>query len=72
MAEWKREILDRIEDVEDREIHVSTVTVPTHPDIIPMLEIREFVPSRDLYGRGIIVPLSYRDRLLAAIKQAKP
>jgi hypothetical protein len=71
MAEWKRVILDRIEDVEDREIHVSTVTVPTHPDIIPFLEIREFVPSRDLYGRGIIVPLTYKDRLIAAITKAK-
>lgn len=34
------------------------------------IDIRDYVPSAELYGRGVLVPVDAKKMLLAAIKEA--
>lgn len=51
-AEMTRTVLQRIPDAEDRELHVSLIRWPEHPEFGDYLEIADYIPSRDLYARG--------------------
>lgn len=37
---------------------------------LDMIDIREYVPSSETYGRGILVPANMAKPLIAAIKEA--
>lgn len=50
----------------DLELHVRTIEV----DGEELLDIREYVPSAENYGRGVTVPASLRKQLIAALKEA--
>lgn len=69
-AELVRTVIDRITDVDDREIHTSVVSWPDYPKYGPFLDIREYIPSKDRYGRGVYVPLAYADRIAKAAQEA--
>jgi hypothetical protein len=70
-AEIKRTVLQKIPDVEDRERHVSLIEWPDHPEFGKFLEIADYVPSRDLYGRGYTFPVAFGPKVVAGIRAAK-
>lgn len=52
----------------DRELHVSAVTGPTGQRYA---EVREFVPSIDTYGRGVLVPMRALDSVMDGLAKLK-
>jgi hypothetical protein len=54
------------------EIHVRTVTLNADapPSAhVPVIEIREYLKEPELYGHGIVIPLTAVKDLLVAIKR---
>lgn len=48
-----REVVEQIVTGEDMEIHISLISTEEHPVYV---EIRNYVPSTKLYGRGLLLP----------------
>ena len=55
-----------IERGDDLELRVRSIVV----DGEAFIDIREFVPSTSTYGRGVMVPMSVKKRLILALKEA--
>ncbi|MFE9525255.1 hypothetical protein [Streptomyces sp. NPDC006631] len=62
-----RKIHARIQYVYDKEIHVSTVQ---GPDDGQYVDLREFIPSLDAYGRGLTLPIGLLDEVLRGVESA--
>lgn len=62
-----REVLERFEKGRDLEVHVSIVTVGE----ASWVEVSDYVPSRDSYRRGIVLPKNIKQRVGAAIRKAE-
>ena len=65
-AEPERTVLASIPDVEDRELRVSLVSWPGHPEFGTQLEIADYIPSRDLYARGHLFDAQHAQKVLRA------
>lgn len=65
MADEKRTVYARIPYVSDKEIHVSVVESPHDGDFF---ESREYIPSLDVYGRGLTFPMALLDRYFAGVE----
>jgi hypothetical protein len=63
----QRTIHARVAYVADKEIHVSTVQSPQDGLFI---DVREFVPSLEEYGRGLTLPLGMLDDVLQGLESA--
>ena len=61
------QVIARIKRGEDLELHVKITRV----DDDERVNVREFVPSQDKYGRGIFVKKSEVDELIKGLKAAK-
>jgi hypothetical protein len=62
-----REIHARVQYVHDKEIHVSTVL---GPDGGKFIDLREFIPSLEAYGRGLTLPIGLLDEVLSGVTSA--
>jgi hypothetical protein len=62
-----RTIHARVAYVHDKEIHVSTVQSP-HDGLF--VDLREYIPSLETYGRGLTLPLGLLDQLLQGVESA--
>lgn len=67
MSDLDRTPLQQIRISDDLEIHVSLVSNAGGPTFI---EIRNYVPSIDYYGRGMILPPGTAKLVAAAINSA--
>lgn len=67
MSDLDRTLLQQILVGEDLEIHVSIVSSAGSP---PFIEIRNYVPSSDYYGRGMILPPGTPKLIAAALNSA--
>jgi hypothetical protein len=67
MSAFKRKVLDKFERREDLEIHVSQVTA----DGMHYAEIREYLPSLDTYGRGILIPQDGVNHVVSGLLKTK-
>lgn len=65
MAEEARTVYARIPYVSDKEVHVSVVESP-HDGAF--FESREYIPSLDLYGRGLTFPMSLLGQYLEGVE----
>lgn len=70
-AEMTRTVLAVIPDAEDRELRVCLVRYPGNPEFGEYVEIAEYIPSRDLYGRGYAFPQKYAAKVQTGIRAAK-
>lgn len=71
MAEAQRTVHARARYVPDKEVHVCEVQ--TDQDGV-YVDVREFIPSLNTYGRGILFPIDLLDTVemgLRAIRQAR-
>lgn len=66
----ERTVLARIPDVEDREIHVSLVTFPGHPEVPAQIELVDYILSTGTYGRGYMFDETHRAKIIAGIRAA--
>lgn len=62
-----RKIHARVAYVHDKEIHVSTVQSPQDG---LFLDLREFIPSLEAYGRGLTIPVGLMDEFLQGVESA--
>lgn len=62
-----RKIHARIAYVHDKEIHVSTVQSPQDGLFI---DLREYIPSLETYGRGLTLPIGLLDEVLRGVESA--
>jgi hypothetical protein len=67
MSDLHRTLLQQIQVSEDLEIHISLVSSPGSPVFI---EIRNYIPSLDYYGRGMILPPGTPKLIAAALNSA--
>lgn len=70
-AEAVRTVLASIPDADDRELHISRVIWPGHSDFGEQLEIAEFIPSRQVYGRGFLFDPRHLTKVLTGFRAAK-
>lgn len=70
-AKPERTVLAEIPDAEDRVIRVSLVTWPDRPAFAQQLEIADYIPSRDLYGRGFMFDPKHSGKVMAGLRAAK-
>lgn len=54
--DMEREVLEKYVKFTDLEVHVSRLIVNDRA----YLDIREYIPSRELYGRGVTLPAAAR------------
>lgn len=59
---FTRTVVERIPVADDLEVHVSKVEV----DGLQAVDLRNFVPSTESYGRGLIIPAE----LVKAVRSA--
>jgi hypothetical protein len=64
-SDEERTVHARIEYVYDKEIHVSSVRSPADGLFV---DVREFIPSKDFYGRGLTLPIGMLHDLLEGIE----
>lgn len=67
-----RTVLATIPDVEDRETHVCLITFPEHPDWPSQIELADYIPSTDTYGRGYMFDEKNRAKVAAALRAKGP
>lgn len=67
----KRSVHTRIKKADDLELHVSLISVPKMSEE-DFVEVRDFVPSRKTYGRGVVVPSASLPELLKALGDISP
>lgn len=65
MSDIERTVHARVPYVSDKEMHVSTVQSPEDGLFVDM---REFIPSLDAYGRGVTFPLGLLDEVLKGLE----
>jgi hypothetical protein len=63
-----RTVLTRIPDGQDREIHISSIIL--RPGLEPQIEIANYIPSTETYGRGFMFDESHRTKVAAGIRNA--
>jgi hypothetical protein len=63
--EGERTVHERIPYVFDKELHVSTVQ--TEEDGL-YADLREYIPSKEFYGRGVTFPIGLLDKVLAGFE----
>lgn len=68
-AEPERTVVSVIPDKKDREKHISRVTFPGLPDE-DQIEIADYIPSRDLYGRGYLFDKALLAKVIAGLRKA--
>jgi hypothetical protein len=61
----ERKIHARVPYVSDKELHVSTVQSPEDGLFV---DLREFIPSLEAYGRGLTFPLGLLDEVLKGME----
>lgn len=71
-AEPERTVLAVIEDVPDRELRVCLVHFPDFPEWGDFRSIEEYIPSRDLYGRGWVIPEKFASKVGTALRAKRP
>lgn len=59
-------VVGNIERGADLAVRVRRVSI----DGEEFLDVREYIPSTDTYGRGIMVPADLKKPLLAALREA--
>jgi hypothetical protein len=62
-----RKVHARVPHVYDKEVHVSTVQSPQDGLFI---DLREYIPSLDVYGRGLTLPIGLLNELLKGVESA--
>lgn len=62
-----RTIHARVPYVHDKEIHISTVQSPQDGLFV---DAREYVPSKNFYGRGLTFPIGMLDEILKGFESA--
>jgi hypothetical protein len=70
-AEPERTVLAKIPDVEDRELHVCLLRWPGHPEFGSQVEIADYIPSLDRYGRGHLFDPRHIAKVAAGLRSAK-
>ena len=70
-AEPERLVLVSIPDAEDRLIRISLLIWPKHPEFGVQAEIADYIPSRDLYGRGYSFDPEHTSKVIAALRGVK-
>jgi hypothetical protein len=68
-ARPERTLIEAIPDVEDRELRISLIRYPDFPEWGEFREIAEYIPSRDLYGRGYVVPEKHASKVGTAMRK---
>jgi hypothetical protein len=63
-----RTVHARIKYVHDKEIHVSTVESPNDGLFV---DAREYIPSKNLYGRGLTFPLDLLDDVMTGLESVR-
>uniref|UniRef100_A0AAU3I7I8 Uncharacterized protein n=1 Tax=Streptomyces sp. NBC_01393 TaxID=2903851 RepID=A0AAU3I7I8_9ACTN len=63
--EGARTVHARVPYLFDKELHVSTLE--TTEDGL-FADLREFIPSREFYGRGVTFPIGLLDQVLAGFE----
>jgi hypothetical protein len=66
----ERTVLLEIPDADDREIRVSVVTWPEHPDWPAQVEVADYIPSTGIYGRGYLFDAKHRAKVISGLKSA--
>lgn len=69
-AEPERIVLAKIPDVEDRELHVCLLRWPGHPEFGSQVEIADYIPSDDRYGRGHLFDPVHITKVIAGLRNA--
>lgn len=67
MTDAERVVHARVPYVTDKEVHVSTVQSPQDGKFV---DVREYIPSLEEYGRGITVPLRLLHEVLQGLESA--
>jgi hypothetical protein len=67
MTKISRTVLSDIETSPDRHVHVSRLETD---DSGAYLDIREYIPTLDQYGRGITLPIRYTQEIIDALDRA--
>jgi len=70
-AEPERTVLESIPDVEDRELRVSLLRWPDHPELGEQAEIADYIPSADRYGRGHLFNPRLIPKVIAGLRGVK-
>lgn len=70
-ADITRTVLQAIPDAEDREIRVCLVRWPDHPEYGEYVEVADYIPSREIYGRGYIFPAVHATKVVTGMRAAK-
>ena len=70
-AQPERLVLASIPDAEDRLIRISLLTWPKNPEFGVQAEIADYIPSRDLYGRGFIFDPEHTSKVIAGFRGVK-
>lgn len=61
-----RTVYARIPYIHDKEYHISTVQSP-HDGLF--VDAREFIPSKEFYGRGLTFPIELLDAVLNGFEE---
>lgn len=64
------QVVASIERGPDLTVRVRRVTVQDIDGPVEFLDVREYVPSSETYGRGVMVPADLKKPLLAALREA--
>lgn len=70
-AEPDRRVLARILDADDRELRVSLVSWPEKPAFGTQVELADFIPSQQRYGRGFLFDPRHLSKVMAGLREAK-
>lgn len=65
-APFDRKVYQSFYRRHDLDIHVCRVTVEDKMYV----DVREFIPSLEQYGRGILIPVNYGPEIATAIHEA--
>lgn len=63
-----RTVYAQIPYVFDKELHVSAVQSPKDGRFA---DIREYIPSRDFYGRGVTLPMGMLDEVIKGLEDLR-
>lgn len=64
----ERTVLASIPDAPDREVRVSLIRWSERPDFGLQAEIADYIPSRDLYGRGYLFDPRHTSKVIAGLR----
>ena len=70
-AEPERIVLAAIPDAEDRELRVSLLRWPGHPEFGYQAEIANYILSRDLYSRGFLFDPNHATKVITGLRGLK-